>query len=255
MKSDKTHFSANNKQKPVRLQKYIADAGICSRRKAEELIKAGRVAVDGNIVKEMGVQIVPGQNVVAVDGKEITPLKKYTYLILNKPKGYLSTVRDPFGRPTLLDLIRDVKTRVYPVGRLDFDSEGLVLMTDDGALTHRLLHPSHKVPKKYLVTVKGNPSKKDIASLEAGIDLDGRKTLPCKIKKLGRSKGNSIVEVELKEGRKRQIRRMFDKIDHPVLRLKRIQIGPLELGSLKPKKYRYLTDAEIKKLRKAVGMA
>ncbi len=239
----------------VRLQKYLADAGVCSRRKAEELIKAGRVAVNGEIVREMGKKVLPGADIVLVDGKEVALPQSHTYLILNKPRGYLCTVRDPYGRPTILDLLPEVRERVYPAGRLDYDSEGLVLMTDDGALTHRLLHPSRKVPKIYLVTIRGRLSKRDIAALESGVDLDGRRTLPCRISPLGRTKGQSVVEVELKEGRKRQIRRMLDLVGHPVIRLKRVKIGPLELGDLPPGKWRYLSEKEVKALKQAVDLA
>ena len=239
---------------PVRLQKYLADAGLCSRRKAEELIRAGRVRVDDKIVNEMGLKVVPGEHRVFVDGREVALPKSHTYIALNKPKGYLSTVKDPFGRPTIMDLIPKGRERLYPVGRLDFDSEGLVLMTDNGALTYRLLHPSHKVPKKYLVTIKGRLSKKDISILESGVELDGRKTQPCKVKPIGRTRGKSVVEVELKEGRKRQIRRMFEKVGHPVLRLKRVKIGPLELGKLGAGKWRHLSNEEVRALKEAAGL-
>ncbi len=241
-------------KEPVRLQKFLADAGICSRRKAEELIKAGRVKVNGKLVREMGIKVVPGKNRVYVDERQVAVPKSHTYIALNKPRGYLSTVRDPYGRPTVMDLIPKVRERLYPVGRLDFDSEGLVLMTDNGSLTYRLLHPSHKVPKRYLVTIRGRLSKKDISTLESGVEIDGKRTQPCKITTIGRTRGKSVVEVELKEGRKRQIRRMFEMIGHPVVRLKRIKIGPLELGNLGPGKWRHLTNEEVKALKEAAGL-
>ncbi len=238
----------------MRLQKFIAHAGICSRRKAEELIKAGRVWVDGVLITELGVSIDPENNEVSVDGKRISFKPSKEYMLLHKPPGVLSTVSDPFGRRTIMDLVREVGKRVYPVGRLDQDSEGLMLLTNDGELTNRLLHPRHKIPKKYHVTVQGHPSKRDIELLKKGVEIEGRRTQPCHVRLIGKTKITSHYEVILKEGRKRQIRLMFKSIGHPVSRLIRTAIGPLTLDGLPRGKWRRLTEEEVKLLKKTAGL-
>jgi pseudouridine synthase len=238
----------------MRLHKYLARAGVCSRRRAESLIVSGRVSIDGKIVKELGSKVDPFTNIVHVDKARIPWTWSPIYLLLNKPKGVLTTVHDPFGRTTVIDLIGKIQSRVYPVGRLDKDSEGLLILTNDGALAYRLLHPSHKVIKSYHVTVKGIPSIAVLNLLQRGIEIEGRMTLPCKIRILKTSKNSAVLKIELKEGRKRQIRLMFNNVNHPVVRLIRVKVGPLRLGKLMPGKYRLLNHVEIESLKKAVGL-
>lgn len=241
------------KDTKIRLQKFLAHAGVCSRRAAETLISSGRVSIDGQIVTKLGTKVDPDTNDVRVNGTKISIKRSFIYLLLNKPKGILTTVHDPYGRPTVMGLLGKVAGRVYPVGRLDKDSEGLLLFTNDGALAYGLLHPSHKVSKTYRVTVKGMPSKAELDMLREGVEIEGKKTLPCKIKVLTTSSHSSIIEVILKEGRKRQIKMMFNTIDHRVIRLIRIEMGPLKLGELPPGQFRELTESEIKLLKMAVG--
>lgn len=238
----------------MRLQKYLANAGMCSRRAAEALIRSGRVSIDGEIVTELGSKVDPYTNVIRVDKTRVLWKKSPIYLLLNKPKGVLTTVRDPYGRTTVMDLLGRVPGRVYPVGRLDKDSEGLLLLTNDGALAHRLLHPSHKVTKTYHATVRGRPSKTALGLLRRGIEIEGKMTLPCEMRVLETTRRSTVLEIVLKEGRKRQIRLMFNTLDHPVTRLIRIKMGPIGLGKLQPGKYRILTDSEVESLKKAVGL-
>ena len=239
----------------MRLQKFIAHAGICSRRAAEKLIISGRVSVNGRIIRELGFKVIPGVNRVEVDGNQVEFKKEnHTYIVLNKPRGVLTTVHDPFSRSTIMDFIKDVPGRLYPVGRLDKESEGLILLTDDGALTQRLLHPGFKVEKSYLVTVSGMPSRKELAELKKGVEIDGRKTLPCKIKIIERKKGAATLLVTLREGKKRQIRNMFKYMGHTVTKLVRIKIGPISLKGLPAGKWRRLTEKEIMGLKKAAGL-
>lgn len=238
----------------MRLQKFLAHAGVCSRRSAEKFIRQGRVSVDGVPVMEMGRHVTPEQNRVTVDGREIKECRDHIYLAMNKPRGIITTVSDTHGRKTVIDLLGDIKSRVYPVGRLDLDSEGLLLLTNDGALAERLLHPSHKVCKKYHVTVKGRPSKKDLHVIEQGIEIDGRPTLPCRIKIIGTTRRTTLVEIILQEGRKRQIRLMMDHVRHKVLRLVRVEMGPVRLGALGCGKFRELKETEVASLKKAAGL-
>ena len=238
----------------IRLQKYLANAGVCSRRAAEVLIRSGRVSIDGEIVTELGSKVDPYTNEIRVDKTRILWERPPIYLLLNKPKGFLTTVCDPYGRTTVMDLLKRVAGRVYPIGRLDKDSEGLLLFTNDGALAHRLLHPSHKIPKTYHVTVRGRPFKTILDLLRQGIEIEGKKTLPCKMSVLETTRRSTVLEIVLKEGRKRQIRLMLNKVNHPVIRLIRIKMGPLSLGKLPTGKYRILTDSEVKSMKKAVGL-
>ena len=250
---EKRHLPGNNLNL-TRLQKFLAGAGVCSRRQAEKMILEGRVKVDGRTVTALGTKIDAGRQQVMLDGKRIRPGTDHLYLMMNKPKGILTTLRDPYGRPTISDLLRGVP-RVYPVGRLDMDSEGLLLLTNHGELAYRLLHPSFKVPKKYLVTVKGLPSGKDLERLRSGVEIEGGfRTGPCLIKLLSKRKERAVLEVILKEGRKRQIRLMFKTAGHFVLRLKRTEMGTLRLGKLKAGSYRELTPEEVKDLKKAAGL-
>ena len=238
----------------IRLQKYLANAGVCSRRAAEVLIRSGRVSIDGEIVTELGSKVDPYTNEIRVDKTRILWEKSPIYLLLNKPKGFLTTVSDPYGRTTVMDLLERIPGRVYPIGRLDKDSEGLLLFTNDGALAHRLLHPSHKISKTYHVTVRGRPLKAILDLLRQGIEIEGKKTLPCEMSVMETTRRSTVLEIVLKEGRKRQIRLMLNKVHHPVIRLIRIKMGPLSLGKLLPGKYRILTDSEVKSMKKAVGL-
>ncbi len=239
---------------PVRLQKLLADAGLCSRRKAEKLILEGRVTVDGDIA-QLGVKVDPRKQIILVDNKPISFKRRFVYYILNKPKGYLTTLYDPYGRKTIKELIKDIPYRIYPVGRLDLDSQGLLLLTNHGELTHRLQHPRYKVEKIYHVTVKGIPSKKDIEMLESGkIIINDKPVQPCKVKLLGKKKREATLEIKLKEGRKRQIRLMCKAINHPVIKLIRIAIGPIKLGDLPEGTTRELSKKEIDALLHCVKL-
>ena len=238
----------------IRLQKYLASAGVCSRRAAEVLIRSGRVSIDGKIVTELGSKVDPYTNEVRVDKTRILWEKPPIYILLNKPKGVLTTVRDPYGRTTVMDLLERIPGRVYPVGRLDKDSEGLLLLTNDGSLAHRLLHPSHKVTKTYHATVRGRPSREILDLLRQGVEIEGKMTLPCEMRVLETLRRSTVLEIVLKEGRKRQIRLMLNTVNHPVIKLIRIKMGPLSLGKLQHGKYRILTDSEVESLKKAVGL-
>lgn len=231
----------------IRLQKFLAECGIASRRKAEQLIKSGAVSVDGQTITEMGYKLDPTRQQVRYRGELVIPKKTHTYILLNKPKGYVTTMSDPQGRPIVTSLLKDVDTRVFPVGRLDIDTEGALLLTDDGELTHKLLHPSHESTKTYEVVAKGFISRSNIRKLEQGIEIDGRKTWPATISKVKKQGPACRLEISIHEGRKRQVRKMFAAIGHPVLNLKRIAYGKLLLGSLKSGAYRFLTPDEMKK--------
>ncbi len=236
-------------KREVRLQKVIAQAGVASRRKAEAMIAEGRVSVNGRTVRELGVRVDPQRDHVKVDGRHLKPSPPPVYLILHKPKGYVSSLNDPAGRPTILDLLAGVRLRVFPVGRLDFESEGLMLLTNHGEMAETLLHPRYHVPKTYLTKVKGVLSREKIAVLERGIGLEEGQTKPATVKKMGIATENSWLEITISEGRKHQIRRMLEAVGHPVLKLKRVRFGPLALGGLPPGRYRYLTDQEANALR------
>ena len=234
----------------TRLQKFLASSGVASRRRAEEMIRSGRVRVDGKVVTEMGIRINPDTQVVHCDGRRIDPARKEdnVYILLNKPKGYVTTVSDPQGRPTVTSLLKDVAIRVYPVGRLDLDTEGALLLTNDGELAHKVLHPRFETSKTYEVLVAGIPPAQKIAGLRKGVIIDGKKTWPAVITLVKQKEQTSLYRVIIHEGRKRQIRKMFDAIAHPVLHLKRTAYGRLTLGSLKSGSYRFLSPAEVKKI-------
>ena len=229
-----------------RLQKVLSKAGIASRRKAEELIREGLVRVDGKIVTEMGLQVDPDTQTIECNGKRVSCQGKKIYVLLNKPTGFLSTVDDPQGRPIVIDLLQNVKERVYPVGRLDLDTEGALLLTNDGELAQKILHPSHEVNKTYVAKVKGQPDKKKLGALSRGIDLEGRKTWPAGIDVLHSEPQTTTIKITIHEGRKRQVRKMFEAVGHPVLQLKRTAYGQLNLGKLRPGKYRFLSTGDIK---------
>lgn len=229
-----------------RLQKILAKAGIASRRKAEELIKEGKVRVDGKVVTEMGTKVDPDAQDIECDGIHVAVREKKIYILLHKPAGFLSTVNDPQGRPIVTDLLPQVKERVYPVGRLDLDTEGALLLSNDGELAQKILHPSHEVNKTYVAKVKGKPNTKKLAALSRGITLEGRKTWPADIEVLQTEPQATTIKIIIHEGRKRQVRKMFDAVGHPVLQLKRTAYGQLELGDLRPGKYRFLSPEDIK---------
>ncbi|MBW2484316.1 MAG: rRNA pseudouridine synthase [Deltaproteobacteria bacterium] len=229
-----------------RLQKILAQAGIASRRKAEELIREGKVRVDGMVVTEMGVRVDPATQKIECNGRPVFSLEKKVYILLHKPAGYLSTVRDPQGRPIVSDLLPNIKERIYPVGRLDLDTEGALLLTNDGELAQAVLHPSREVKKTYVAKIKGRPGSKKLAALSRGIELEGKKTWPAEITVLTSEKQTTTIQIIIHEGRKRQVRKMFEAVGHPVLQLKRIAYGQLALGELKPGKYRFLPPGDIK---------
>ncbi|MCX7843181.1 MAG: rRNA pseudouridine synthase [Clostridia bacterium] len=232
----------------MRLQKYLAQCGLASRRKAEELIKQGRVSVNGIKVSEMGLKISE-RDIVLVDGKKTALEAKKIYIMLNKPCGYITSAKDQFSRKTVLDLVEGVEERVYPVGRLDYDTSGLLILTNDGEFTNRMTHPRHETNKVYIAEVKGRPDSQDLSSFEKGLSIDNYITAPAKIKIMEKKADSTVAEIIIHEGRNRQIRKMCSAIGHPVISLKRIAIGGLKLGELPEGQWRYLTDAEIDLLR------
>jgi len=240
----------SDNQKSMRLQKYMAQCGVASRRKSEELIKEGKVSVNGRIVADMGVVIDPQKDEVKLAGSIVKPVENMIYIALNKPKGYVSTVKDQFSRPTVLDLVPDSsKYRLYPVGRLDYDTTGLILLTNDGELTYTLTHPKHEVEKIYVAEVKGVPDKEDILKFKNGILLDDRRTAPACMEIIKATRNECIVKIVIREGRNRQIRKMCDAIGHPIIWLRRDAIGKIKLNGLKPGQWRYLTQKEIEYLK------
>lgn len=233
----------------VRLQKMIAVTGLASRRKAEILIASGRVTVNGKVVTELGTKVDPARDHVKVDGKHLAAPQPFVYLILNKPKNVMSTLDDPGGRPTVKDFLHGVSVRVFPVGRLDFDSEGLMLLTNNGDLAQALLHPRYHVPKTYLIKVKGVLLDEEIRQLEQGVRLEDGMTGPAQVKKIRKAEQNSWLEITIHEGRKHQVKRMLEAVGHPVIKLMRVRMGPLSLGNLASGEFRFLTDREANALR------
>lgn len=238
----------------IRLNKFLSQAGVASRREADRLIEAGRVKVNGRIIQALGSKVEPGSDIVEVDGKSVSSRRTLRYVVLNKPAGYLVTRKDPYKRPTVMDLLPPFPDRINPVGRLDFESEGLLLLCNDGDLALRLLHPRYGIKKMYRIKVKGKPETAAIQRLERGIFLDGKKTAPAKVSEIRRGESASWMKVQVQEGRKREVRRMFQAVGHPVLYLKRIRFAGLSLGKLKPGQWRYLTHHEIRALRRKVGL-
>ena len=236
-----------------RLQKIIAHAGFASRREAETMIREGRVTLNGRVITELGTKADAAHDHIKVDGKLITREEPHRYILLYKPKEVMTSVDDPQGRRTVIDLVRGVRERIYPVGRLDFHSEGLVLLTNDGELAFKIAHPTHGSVKTYNVKVRGVPDERLVDKLRRGITLEGKRTLPCeidRIKTTGKNddEGNSWFEVRLREGRTQQIRKMFQAVGHPVAKLKRVAIGPLSDPKLNPGDWRELTKQEVKML-------
>lgn len=233
----------------TRLQKFLSDAGIASRRKAEELILDGKITVNGRIVMELGTKVDDKNDIVEFNSKIVKKKTDFIYIMFHKPEGCVTTAKDQFNRKTVLDYVKEVEQRVYPVGRLDFDTSGLLILTNDGELTYRLTHPKYNVEKTYAARVKGTFSKKETARFENGIIIDGRKTAPAKVFIIKKDGLFTSLKIIIHEGRNRQVRKMCEAVGCHVVKLKRIAVGKLFLGELKKGTYRYLTDEEIRYLK------
>lgn len=235
----------------MRINKYIASCGVASRRKAEELILDGKVKVNGKIIDELSYKVDENKDMVEVNNVKITLDEKLVYLLLNKPEGYITTVKDQFDRPSVIDLLSDVKERVFPVGRLDYETSGLLLLTNDGDLTYKLTHPKHEIDKTYVAKVKGILTEDEMKNFREGLHIEDYKTAPAKLKVLDsdRVKNISTLEIKIHEGKNRQVRKMCKAINHPVLRLKRVAMGKINLKNCKVGEYRYLTDDEVRYLK------
>ena len=231
----------------MRLQKYLASCGVASRRNSEKLITSGRVTVNGQTVSELGTQVIE-TDVICVDGKIVYPEKEKHYLAYNKPIGEVSTVYDPEGRATVMDRFRDYPVRLFPVGRLDYDSEGLLLLTNDGELMNKLLHPSFEIRKSYLTRVSNDVSDDKIIMLRKGVMIDGKLSSPAEVRLIRHNTFSTDLLITIHEGRNRQVRKMIDAIGHQVVHLKRVRFGPVQLGDLPSGMWRKLTDDEISKL-------
>ncbi len=237
----------------VRLQKFLAESGVASRRKSEELIESGKVKVNGHIAS-IGDKINPKKDTVTVSGKKIVKQKDNTYIMLHKPRGFITTMSDEMDRKCVAELIKDVKCRVFPVGRLDRDSEGMLLFTNDGEFANALTHPTRHVAKTYRVTVRPSISEEQITALTEGIIIEDRKTAPAEVHIVTKEENRVVLEIILYEGRNRQIRKMCEEVGLEVARLKRTAIGSIKLGMLKQGSWRHLTDDEVRKLMIAAGM-
>lgn len=240
-----------------RLQKVLSAAGVASRRAAEELIRQGRVSVNGRTVTELGTKADPAADDIRVDGRRVKAVARFRYLLVSKPRGYVTTRRDPQKRRTVMDLIPDVREYVYPVGRLDFDSEGLLLLTNDGELAAALTHPRHEIDRVYRVEVRGVPDARALARLSRGVPLDGRPTAPADVSLVrgdrDRSARTAVLMMTIREGRNRQIRRMCEAVGHPVERLTRVRIGPIGDAGLRVGQVRELTPQEVRRLKAAAA--
>jgi 23S rRNA pseudouridine2605 synthase len=241
----------------IRLQKIISQAGVASRRAAEKLIAEGRVTVNGETVVEMGTKADPTRDDIRIDGRRLKSPERHRYILLHKPAGYVTTRSDPQRRRTVVDLLAGVKEYVYPVGRLDYDTQGLLLLTNDGDLAARLTHPRHEVDRTYEAHVAGMPDDEALDRLRRGIALDGRRTLPADVLLInkGRRDHDGVLLVTIREGRNRQVRRMLEAVGHPVQSLKRTRFGPISDRRLRPGDWRELTDAEVAALRTAARPA
>ena len=237
----------------IRLQKFLSEAGVASRRKAEEMIKNGAVKVNG-ITAQIGDSVDPKKDTVLVKGKKVIKQKTMRYILLNKPRGYVTTTDDDLGRKCVLELVKDVKERIYPVGRLDRVSEGALILTNDGAFANAMMHPSKHVTKTYRVTVRPEPTSEQVDILSTGVEIDGRLTAPADVYVISKEEGRAVLEIILYEGRNRQIRRMCEALDLEVARLRRVAVGPIKLGMLPTGQWRDLTDDEVNTLFKAAGM-
>lgn len=241
---------ADNK---IRLQKFLSECGVASRRKAEELIASGKVKVNGKPAV-IGDKVDPKKDSVTVSGKKVIKNKKNTYIMLHKPRGFITTLSDEMGRKCVAQLIEDVGTRVYPVGRLDRDSEGLLLLTDDGEFANAITHPTKHIPKTYRVTIRPSINDDQITALTTGIKIDGRMTMPSEVRVIEKQEGRVVLEIIIYEGRNRQIRKMCEALGLEVARLKRTQIGSVKLGMLKQGDWRNLTEEEVHKLTVAAKL-
>ena len=235
----------------MRINKYIASCGIASRRKAEEIILDKRVTVNGKIVEELSFNVDENNDIVEIDGERIGLNEEPVYIVLNKPEGYITTVKDQFDRPSVLDLVSDIKERVYPIGRLDYETSGLLILTNDGDLTYKLTHPKHEVDKTYMAIVKGIPTEEELNNFKEGLYIEDYKTAPAKITvvKKEEEKNYSICQIKIHEGRNRQVRKMCRAINHPVLRLRRVAMGDITLKDTEVGKYRHLTKEEVEYLK------
>jgi len=233
----------------LRLQKFLADSGVASRRKSEELILSKRITVNGNIISEPGFKIDDKIDTVTFDGKKVTKNERYIYILFNKPEGCVSTVKDQFGRKTVLDYFKNIPERIYPVGRLDYNTSGLLIMTNDGKLAYILTHPKHNIEKVYIAKVDKTPNDRDILLFKEGIEIDGRKTWPAKLTILKKDKKGTFIKIVIHEGRNRQVRKMCAAIGCNVISLKRTAIGKIELTNLKKGEYRFLSKNEIEYLK------
>ncbi|HZK25397.1 MAG TPA: pseudouridine synthase [Oscillospiraceae bacterium] len=238
----------------VRLQKYLAMAGVASRRAGEQMIREGRVKVNGQTITEMGVTVDPAVDQVEVDNRLVKPVEKKEYILLYKPIGYVTTLKDPYGRQTVQDLVKDVGTRVFPVGRLDLDTSGLLLLTNDGELANRLTHPSFGVEKEYLARIHDLPDSEALTKLQKGVKLDDGYTAPAAVRLIKGGRPTSTLSLTIKEGRNRQVRRMLEAVNHPVVSLQRVRVGPLTLTGLKKGQWRRLNGAEVKALKRQAGV-
>ncbi len=237
-----------------RINRILSQAGVTSRRNADELIRNGRIMLNGQRVLEMGVKAEWGRDSIRLDGREIPGPRDRFYIILNKPFGYISSLNDPEGRPVITDLIKDIPRRLYPVGRLDFDSLGLLLMTDDGDFSYRLTHPKYHVPKTYKVTVSGTVTPEALENLRQGVKLDDGYSGNSKASLIRQKGDRSVIRVTVYQGRNRMVRRMMEGIGCNVIQLMRTGFGSLEIGNLKVGKYRYLTEDEVNDLKQMVGI-
>jgi len=233
----------------MRVNKYMALCGVASRRKSDELIQNRKVKVNGTIVEELGIDIDENKDIVEVNGKRINLEQKNIYILINKPEGYVTTVKDQFDRKTVLDLVKDIDERIYPIGRLDYETSGLLILTNDGDLTYRLTHPKHEVVKTYLARLKLVPDKIKIKQFESGLKIEDYVTAPAEFKIIKKEEKQSVCEIKIHEGKNRQVRKMCRAIGHPVLSLKRAAIGNIQLGNLKVGEYRHLNQKEINYLK------
>ncbi len=233
-----------------RLQKVIAKAGICSRRAAETLIRDGKVSVDGKVVTEMGVKVDHRTQKVIADRVHVRFTEKKVYVLLHKPEGYVTTMNDPQGRPIVTSLLKGVKERVYPVGRLDFETKGALILTNDGELAQQIQHPSFEVKKTYVARIQGKPTADEIEMLETGVDLEGKITAPAQVKVYRMGKKDSVLEITIHEGRKHQVRKMCQAIGHHCVELTRTAYGNLNLGSLPSGKFRFLSKSDLSRITK-----
>lgn len=235
----------------MRINKYIASCGVCSRRKAEEFVLQGKVKVNGKVIANLATDIDETNDTVIVDGQKITPVSRFIYIMMYKPKGCVCTLKDEKGRKTVLDYLGDFEgKRIFPVGRLDYDTEGLLLLTNDGDFSNRLMQPSSEIPKTYIAKVEGELPESDLARLRKGVTIDGLKLNRCKIKVLGVENNISRLEITIYEGKNREIHKMFETIGKEIIFLKRVKIGDLKLGGLARGSYRYLTDKELNLLKR-----